>query len=70
MAGGRTARELDVLISRILIGKPHLGPAELRRLVPETASMNDHALNQKLAFLRPRARRRAPARNPITVENK
>lgn len=70
MKGGRTARELDVLISRMLIGKPHLGVAELRRLVPETASMDDHALNQKLAFLRRRARHKAPARNPITTEKK
>lgn len=70
MTGSRTARELDVFISRLLIGKPHLPLAELRRLVPETASIDDHALKQKLAFLRPRARLSAPAHNPITTEKK
>lgn len=60
MTRKRTPRELDVLISRLLIGKPNLSAAELRRLMPDTAIMDDHALQQKLEFLRPRARRKAP----------
>lgn len=61
---GRPAREVDVLISRLLIGKPDIGPPELRRLVPEVATLDDHAIGQKLAFLRSRASQKAPARPP------
>lgn len=42
----------DRLISRLLIGKPEITPAEVRQLVPSTRTMDDHALSQKIEYMR------------------
>lgn len=42
----------DRLISRLLIGKPEITTAEVKRLVPATRTLDDHALSQKIEHMR------------------
>ena len=59
----RSSKEIDTLIARLLVGKPGAKPEEIRRLIPETANLDDKALTQKLEFLRQRLGTKAPARS-------
>lgn len=59
----RSPKELDVLLSRILVGRPKATPEDIRRLVPETAGMDDRALSQKLEYLNRHLPKIAPARS-------
>lgn len=54
----RLNRGLDSLIARILIGKPDLTPSLLRLIVPNLQQYDDHALAQKIAYLRKKNPRR------------
>jgi hypothetical protein len=60
MAAPRNAN-VNRLIARILIAKPHASLADVRRLVPELADASDALLTQKLNSLSGRARNLAPA---------
>lgn len=42
----------DAAIARILIAKPQASLADIRRLVPQIAGLNDADLEQKLNYLR------------------
>lgn len=52
----RSPKEIDTIISRLLTGKPGAKQDEIRRLIPETASMDERALAQKLEYLKQRLR--------------
>jgi hypothetical protein len=45
---------IDMLIARILIGKPNVTPGTLRRIVPGLDHLDDHALAQKIDYFRRR----------------
>ncbi|MGB3898040.1 MAG: hypothetical protein WA973_05740 [Mesorhizobium sp.] len=51
-SSGNGARGTDVLIARILVAKPELTPDVLRRIVPRLNHLDDHALAQKIAYLK------------------
>lgn len=55
-------KHLDVLISRILIGKPDLSPDLLRSMAPDLSYLDDHALVQKIEYLRQKNSRKRPLR--------
>lgn len=51
-AGGPSGT--DALIARILVAKPGLTPDILRLIVPRLDHLDDHALAQKIAYLKQR----------------
>jgi hypothetical protein len=48
------AKQMNILIARILLAKPTISSGELRRLVPGLKHMPDAVVGQKLAYLRTR----------------
>jgi hypothetical protein len=55
-------KSLDILISRMLIGKADLSPDLLRRMVPDLGDLDDDALSQKIDYLRNKNGRKRPLR--------
>ncbi|WP_154722178.1 hypothetical protein [Ciceribacter sp. T2.26MG-112.2] len=53
----------DRLISRLLIGKPDITPAQVKQLVPATRALDDHALSQKIEHLTRANAKRRPLAN-------
>ncbi|ESR25431.1 hypothetical protein [Lutibaculum baratangense] len=60
MTSPRSPKSSDVLISRILIGKPDATVDDIRRLVPQAAGLDDKALRQKIEYLRKHRKSKAP----------
>jgi hypothetical protein len=56
-------KDVDIFISRLLMAMPDIRHGQVRRLVPEIARMGDHALDQKLEYLRRNRHSRAPAKS-------
>lgn len=55
--GSKFSRQDDRLIARLLIGKPQLTLPEIRRLVPGVRDVEEHALSQKIEYLRQKNRK-------------
>lgn len=54
MTPGGNLGGMDALIARILLAKPNLTPDLLRLIVPRLDHLDDHALGQKIAYLKQR----------------
>ncbi len=50
--GSKFSQQEDRLIARLLIGKPQITLQEIRRLVPGARHLDEHALSQKIEYLR------------------
>ncbi|WP_040300944.1 hypothetical protein [Agrobacterium albertimagni] len=53
----RFSQQIDRLIARLLIGKPQITLQEIRRLVPGVRDVEEHALAQKIDYLRQKNRK-------------